>query len=97
MRFEEKSKGRWVADWAFAVKEAYAKKEGYEHTTIAGTFTLDTAYPGCPYCEAKSFFNCGCGKVNCWDGKTKIVACSWCNQTSELGGQIETLSAGEDY
>jgi TerY-C metal binding domain len=97
IRFEEKAKGQWMANWAFAVKETYAKKEGYDHNTIVGTFTLDTAYPGCPYCQTKSIFKCGCGKVNCWDRKTNTVTCSWCNQTGEINGQIETLSAGEDY
>lgn len=97
IRFWEKSKDQWIANWAFAIKETYAKKEGYNLNTIVGMFTLDTTYPGCPYCNAKSIFKCGCGKVNCWDGMTSIVTCSWCNQIGELGGQFETLSAGEDY
>jgi hypothetical protein len=90
-------KGQWIADWAFAVKETYGKKEGYDRHTIAGAFAFDLAYPGCPYCQAKSIFKCSCGKVNCWDGKTSMTTCSWCDQAAELGGQIETLSAGEDY
>ena len=97
IRFEEKQEGQWTADWAFAVKEAYAKKEGYDDNTITGTFTFDSAYPGCPYCYAKGIFKSSCGKVNCWDGKTSIVTCAWCEQTDELGGQIEELSVGVDY
>jgi hypothetical protein len=97
IRFEENQKGRWTADWAFAVKETYAKKEGYDHNTIAGTFMFDNVYPGCPYCRAKSIFKCGCGKVNCWNRKITIVTCAWCGQTNELSGRIETLSAGVDY
>ena len=97
IRFEEKQKGQWVADWAFAVKETYAKKEGYEQNTIAGTFTFSRAYPGCPHCHATSIFKCSCGKVNCWNREAMTVICSWCNQTAELGGTIEMLDAGGDY
>lgn len=97
IRFEEKAKGQWIADWAFAVKETYASKEGYDRNTIIGTFMFDTSYSGCPYCQAKSIYKCSCGKVNCWDGQTNIVICSWCAQTVTLGGQIEMLNAGEDY
>lgn len=97
IRFEEKQKGQWTADWAFAVKETYAKKEGYDLNTITGTFTFDSAYPGCLYCLAKGIFKCSCGKVNCWDRKTNIVTCAWCGQTDELSGQIEKLSVEVDY
>ena len=97
IRFEERQKGQWIADWAFAVKETYDKKEGYNHNTITGTFTFDYAYPSCPHCHARSIFKCSCGKVNCWDGETTNVTCSWCSQTVKLGGNIETLSAGENY
>ena len=97
IRLEEKQKGQWTADWAFAVKETYSKKEGYDHNTIAGTFILDSAYPGCPYCSAKGIFQSSCGKVNCWDGNTNIVTCAWCDQIVELRGQIETLKAGVDF
>jgi len=97
IRFEEKQKSQWAADWAFAVKEIYAKKEGYDHNTIAGTFILDSVYPGCPYCHAKGLFKCSCSKVNCWDGEITTVSCSWCGQIGELGGKIEALNAGADY
>src|SRR5579872_3709367 len=94
---ERKQSEQWVADWAFAVKERYAQKEGYDQITIAGTFMLDQAYPGCPYCHAKSIFKCGCGKINCWGEETKTVTCVWCGQTAELKGHIEALNVGVDY
>lgn len=97
MRFEEKHEGQWTTDWAFAVKEAYAKKEGYDQSAISGRFVIDNAYPGCPYCHAKSIFKCGCGKVTCWNGEIRTVTCSWCNHTGELSGHFETLNAGVDY
>lgn len=97
IRFEETEKGQWTANWAFAVKETYAKKEGYDHNTISGTLTFDSAYSGCPYCSAKGIFKSSCGKVNCWDEKRKIIMCAWCGQTDKLSGKIEALDAGVDY
>ena len=97
IRFEEKQKGQWTADWTFAVKETYAKKEGYGHNTIAGTFILDSAYPGCPYCHIKGLFKCSCGKVNCWDREATTVSFSWCSQIVKLDGKIKTLNAEADY
>jgi hypothetical protein len=94
---ERKQNELWVADWAFSVKENYAQKEGYDHITITGIFTIDKVYPGCPYCQAKSIFKCSCGKINCWDTQTNTVTCVWCGQTAELKGHIEALNAGADY
>lgn len=94
---ERRQSEQWVADWAFAVKEKYAQKEGYDQITIAGIFTLDQAYPGCPYCQARGIFKCSCGKINCWEGQTNTFTCSSCGLTGELRGHIETISVGVDY
>lgn len=96
IRLEEKSPRQWTADWAFAVKETLAKKEGYGRNEIRGAFLLDGAYPGCPYCKVKGFVKCGCGKVACWDSERTTVTCPWCGDTSAIGGQIEGLAAGGD-
>ncbi|HEY9605898.1 MAG TPA: TerY-C metal binding domain-containing protein [Allocoleopsis sp.] len=96
IRFEEKLSGQWVADWAFAIKESAAKREGYDRSKVAGTFGFDSAYPGCPFCKASGIFKCGCGKVACWDGEHRTVTCPWCGATSTITGQIESLSAGRD-
>ncbi|MBM3143085.1 MAG: hypothetical protein FJ005_08645 [Chloroflexi bacterium] len=96
IRFEEKLPGRWTADWAFVIKEAVARREGYDRGKITGVFVLDAAYPGCPHCGAMSVFKCRCGKVACWDGERYTVTCPWCGATLKLSGQIESLSAGRD-
>lgn len=96
IRFEQQMPGRWLADWAFAIKETLAEKEGYDHNEIAGAFELDAKYPGCPYCEAQSVYKCGnCGKVACWDGQL-TVTCPACKRTAQIGGQIDRLTAGKD-
>jgi hypothetical protein len=95
IRFEQKIPGRWVADWAFAIKENLAQKEGYDRNEIAGAFEFDPKYPACPYCEASSIYKCSCGKVACWDGQ-KTVICPWCRQTGQIEGQIDKLTAGGD-
>ena len=97
IRFEEKSQGRWIADWAFVIKEASAKKEGYDRSEIRGTFGFDRAYPGCPHCHSVSIFKCGCDKVACCDTEQRAVTCPWCGSTGELSGQVEKLHAGGDY
>jgi TerY-C metal binding domain len=94
---ERKLSEQWIADWAFAVKERYAQREGYDQITITGMFTFDKAYPGCPYCHAKGILKCSCGKIHCWDGRTNTFTCSSCGLTGELRGQIEALSVGVDY
>lgn len=86
---------KWTADWAFATKDASARREGYDQTRITGKFGVDAEYPGCPHCAARSFFKCNCGKVACWD-ESRQVKCPWCHQTIQLTTQIESLDAGGD-
>ncbi len=95
IRVEEKSRGKWFADWAFKIQETVAKKEGYGEVEIP-PFYLDSAYPGCPYCGNKVYFQCGCLKLSCWNGEEMRVRCGWCGQKVELGGSIESITAGED-
>ena len=96
IRFEEKGSGRWIADWAFAIGEASAKREGYDQSEITGVFGFAPDYPGCPHCQAPSIFQCVCGEVACWDGDHHNVTCPWCGTLVELRDQIESLTAGED-
>ena len=96
IRFEEKAPGQWIADWAFAIKEAVARKEGYDCGEITGAFGFDPAYPGCPHCGAMNIFGCNCGKVACWDGERRTVTCPWCGGTGKLSDHIQRLSAGGD-
>jgi hypothetical protein len=55
IRFEETSPDYWMATWAFAVKEAVGRREGYDRTNITGHFGLSHTYPGCPHCGAESY------------------------------------------
>ncbi len=97
MRFEEKGRGSWVVDWAFALPEATARKEGYDRNTITGSFALDPKYPGCPGCGCKGWFLCGsCGKVACWNGEQRVVTCPWCSASGELSGTVSSLASGSD-
>jgi hypothetical protein len=97
IRVEEKGQSQWIADWAFPIQEKKASKEGYANSRICGSFGIDPAlYPGCPYCHAPGFLKCGCGKIACWDGESRVVTCPWCGAKGELGGAIESLNAGND-
>ncbi len=98
IRFEEKSQGRWMADWAFSINEALARKEGYSSNEIKGTFDFDNTYPGCPYCHAMSFFQCTCGKIACWNEAPLpcTVSCPWCESKIVLAVPITSIAVGED-
>ena len=96
IRFEEKGSGQWIGDWAFVLQEASAKREGYDRSSIAGTFGFAGTYPGCPSCRVRSFFKCSCGKVSCWNGEQRTVTCAWCSCTVELSDSIASLSVGGD-
>jgi hypothetical protein len=96
IRFEERAVGQWLADWAFSLKDDAARREGYDRSTLAGTFGFEADFPGCPSCRAKSCFKCGCGKVGCWDGQQPTVICPWCGTTGRLEGCIKSLSVGGD-
>ena len=96
VRFEEKDNGQCLADWAIAIKETTARKEGYGRSEIAGAIGRDLAYPGCPYCRATSLFKCSCGQVACWDRDCYTVPCPWCGSTGELSGSVHSLSGESD-
>jgi len=96
IRFEETHAGHWIADWAFALQEDVSRKEGYDQTTIAGSFAFHQEYPGCPHCHADSIVKCGCGKTACWNQQSTTFTCPWCGGTGEIRGTIESMSAGSD-
>lgn len=96
IRMEREDANHWVATWAFAVKEAAAKREGYEATHAEGSFGFDQSYPGCPHCSARSIVRCCCGKVACLNGESSVVTCPWCGGSGELGGHVTSLQGGGD-
>ena len=90
------SKDKWIADWAFAIKENQAKREGYDKQNISGAFGFADEYPCCPHCENPGLYKCGCGNVACWDGRAEKVTCPWCGANLELEGEINNLDVGGD-
>jgi hypothetical protein len=96
LRLERVEPRMWAATWAFAIKEAAAKKEGYDHAVIEGSFLPSREYPGCPHCHAPSFFGCNCGAVGCWDGRSQQVVCPGCGERIELNATLTSLKAGSD-
>lgn len=98
MRFEEKSRHRWVADWAFPIQETMARKEGYDRNQIQGSFDFDYDYPGCPDCHAGSIFQCSCDKIACWQARRLpcVETCPWCGAQVTLSDSISSIKAGGD-
>jgi hypothetical protein len=96
IRFEEKGRGSWVADWAFPIKEQTAHRERFDRGDITGSFMFAVGYPGCPGCGAPSVFRCSCGKVACWDGKGQAVTCPWCRGSVRLVRTVDRLTASGD-
>lgn len=84
VRFEKTAPGHWKYTWAFPMKEAAARREGYEGTTIDGAIEPDAGYPGCPYCGTNYFVVCSCGKLNCNTGGSTAFTCEWCGKTGHL-------------
>ena len=69
----------------FQLKSHRQKREGYDNTKIIGNIYPDTKYPGCPYCKARTFVICSCGKLNCNNSKNKEeFKCQWCGKTGRL-------------
>ncbi len=96
IRLEEYAPRQWGADWAFAVKEDAARREGYDRAVISGSFGFADTYPGCPSCHAKSLFKCSCGGVACCPGEAQTVHCPWCGEKGEISGSADSLSVGGD-
>jgi hypothetical protein len=96
IRMEERALQHWIADWAFGLSDGVAEREGYGRTTITGTFSFEGAYPGCPHCQARSMFQCSCGKVSCWNGEQRMVACAWCGAAIRLDREISAMTVAGD-
>lgn len=97
IRFQSENNTQWHYTWAFPIKQERAKHEGYDNTIIKGVFIEDPEYPGCPYCKAKGFYLCSCGKLNCWDGEKRHVICSWCNNNGELTNSLNQINIRKNY
>ncbi len=96
IRVEEFAKKAWKADWAFAIKEDKARREGYHENEIDGEFAFAKPYPGCPYCGRNALVRCGCGAVYCWDGDSSEIKCSVCGITKPISGPVTRLNTVVD-
>lgn len=96
VRFEEKDRNLWLANWTFAINTDVAQREGFDKSKINGSFTFDADYPGCPHCGSMIMFQCQCGKNACWDGASKKVVCPWCGNHGSISGIVKSLKAGVD-
>lgn len=96
IRFEENGRGKWIADWAFPIKATVAKREGYDQSTIAGTFLFAPEFPGCPHCKSLSFVKCNCQVLSCIPKESNYVRCPSCGLSGSVKGSADSLSAGQD-
>ncbi len=96
VRFEEKRPGLWLADWAFAIQEGRAQREGYDRTTIEGRFGFDADFPGCPHCYARRLVKHRCGKLLCYDEKGGTLTCPWCGVSGTVSGTTDTIEVDAD-
>lgn len=79
-------RNEYVFVWSFKIKADQAHKEGYDSKCVRGSISMDAEYPGCPYCEEKRFYVCGCcGVVVCWHGEREVTCpkCGNCGVVQE--------------
>ena len=96
VRLENIQKDRWIADWAFAINADVAKREGFDKTTIQGTFSLSDKYPGCPHCKQQWIAACSCSALTCAMLGIEIIKCPSCGQTGMLTEELKQIRAGTD-
>ncbi len=98
IRFEQTGKDQWLGTWAFPIKEASAKREGYEKASIKGAIRFSEAYPGCPDCGTKGFILCSCGRLSCNLVEDGVFTCPWCGGKGKVGAYTgQAIAAGKDY
>lgn len=92
----EKQGSEYVMNWAFQLKEGVAKREGFENNKVRGNIVVSPEYPGCPHCEAQTWFQCGqCGRFVCMEGEETVVKCPDCGNEAGLNYTDEfDLSGG---
>ncbi len=96
VRLEEVTPGAWLADWAFHIKDAQARKEGYHENVVTGEFGFASKYPGCPHCGRDSLVRCRCEEITCWDGDSRNVSCPSCGRKGKIGTPVTKLKTDID-
>lgn len=98
IRAEKVKHDHWRFTWAFPIKEASAKREGYDKTSISGRIECSEEYPGCPYCGQEVFTVCSCGHMSCTILNNGIFTCDWCGAQGTIGDYTgEAIKAGNDF
>ncbi|MBN1181155.1 MAG: hypothetical protein JXB49_02635 [Bacteroidales bacterium] len=81
----QKEGNDWIFTWTFKLTEKNAGIEGYDKDTISGRILFDKSYPGCPYCGANGFAQCGhCQKIMCSVGNEREITCPHCGHRSHM-------------
>lgn len=96
MRLEKTGHDRWLATWAFPIRESSAKREGYDKVQIKGDNSFSDDYPGCPYCGGYGLTLCACGHLSCTILRNDIFTCEWCGTQGKIGDYsgVERLPPG---
>ena len=97
IRAEKRGQNSWACTWAFPIKEAAAKREGYDKSSVKGNITFEDEFPGCPYCGGHNWTVCSCGHLSCTIIRDGIFTCEWCGAQGEIDDYTgEAITAGMD-
>ena len=97
LRTEHAGINQWKVTWAFPIKEAAARHEGYDHVSVKGNIVFDAAYPGCPFCGGHQLTVCSCGHLGCTVLNNGIYTCEWCGAQGHISDYNgERIQAGID-
>ncbi len=98
IRAEKCNADTWLFTWSFKIKETSAKREGYDSNYVSGQINHSDEFPGCPYCESHSWFQCGaCGKLTCCLPDPQYTKCAWCGNEGECQTAEHFDISGIDY
>ena len=100
IQFVLRPHGIWEADNVLAAPENRDAGRGGS-SQLTGSFTLGPRYPGCPFCDNESFYQCSsCGHLNC-QGTAEVsagrtyVRCGNCSAAGYIDGELDSLDAFE--
>jgi hypothetical protein len=85
----------WMIDYAYRIREDFVVGQQTSNQNIAGSLALSADFSGCPYCHARSFVKCNCGRFGCWSGQSTEYQCPWCGYSGPVGPSgINSFSGG---